>query len=98
MIDIQAILKQEVSSLGTTLTDQVTDPAEKLAIAQCLERLAAVPLMLARGEDPSIIVTNVKAELALRGVKHAFQAQAAVQQAWTNVIIKVVGAVIAAAV
>lgn len=95
---IEEILKEEIGNFKTQLEAQITDPVERQALADIANDLAMIPIRLSRGENVDIALKNLKAELALRGVKHAIKAQTLVQQAWMNVIFKVIGAVITAAV
>ena len=87
---IEDIVKEEVKNLTDSLNSQITDPAQKAAIIAMTNDLAMLPVRMARGEDVSIIMSSLQAEAAMRGVASALKAQAAVQQAWINIITKVI--------
>ena len=95
--DLSKLIKDELDTLVGKLEGQITDPAQKQAIINMTRDLAMVPIFLARGEDVSLILDNLKAEAALRGLTLSLKAQAAVQQAWINVLSKIVmGALVGA--
>lgn len=87
---IEDIVKDEVAKLIHDLDGQITDPVQKAAIAAMTTDLAMLPIRMARGEDVTFIVASLKAEAALRGVSASLKAQAAMQQAWMNIVYKVV--------
>ena len=95
-INLEDILKEEVNKLTASLEGQITDPVQKAAIVRVTTDLAMIPVRMARGEDVTHIVNSLKAEVALRGVTGSMKAQAAMQQAWMNVIIRIVTAVLLA--
>lgn len=90
------IVKEEIEKLKGSLEGQIKDPAQKLAIAAMVQDLAMLPMRMARGEDVSVVVASLKAEAAMRGVATAMQAQAATQQAWFNILTRVIGAALLA--
>lgn len=94
---IEDIVKEEVSKLTDSINSQINDPAQKAAIVAMTTDLAMLPIRMARGEDVSVIVASLKAEAAMRGVASALKAQAAVQQAWINIVTKVIMTAISAA-
>lgn len=98
MMNIEDIVKQELAGLKGQLESQISDPAEKAAVYAMTQHLAMIPIRLARGEDVTIAVKNLQAEAALRGVSLSMRAQAAVQQAWMNIIFKILGTALVAAI
>ncbi len=90
------ILKDEVDRLKSTLEGQINDPAQKAAIAAMVNDLAMLPIRMARGEDVSVQLASLKAEAAVRGFSAVLKAQAATQQAWMNIITKIIGAALVA--
>lgn len=94
---IEDIVKEEVNKLTDSINSQITDPAQKAAIVAMTTDLAMLPIRMSRGEDVSVIVAALKAEAAMRGVASAMKAQAAVQQAWINIVTKVITSVLVAA-
>jgi len=92
MSQIEDIVKAETELLIATLQGQIDDPAQKLAIAQMTADLAMIPIKMARGEDTTLLFQSLQAEAALRGVTVSLKAQEAVQQAWMNIILKIIAA------
>jgi len=88
--NIEDIVKDEVNKLITSLDGQVTDPVQKSAIIRMTADMAMIPIRMARGEDVTNVINSLKAEAALRGVTNSLKAQAAMQQAWMNVIIRII--------
>lgn len=84
------IVKEEVSKLTDAINSQITDPAQKAAIVAMTTDLAMLPIRMARGEDVEVQMAVLKAEAAMRGVTSALKAQKAVQDAWMNIITKVI--------
>ncbi len=93
---IEDIVKSEVDNLIKDLDSQITDPVQKLAIATMTADLAMIPIRMARGEDVTHVMASLKAEAAMRGVTASLKAQAAVQQAWMNIIFKILTAALSA--
>lgn len=87
---IEDIVKEEAQKLIVSLESQVSDPVQKAAIAAMTNDLAMIPIRMARGEDVSLLLQSLQAEAAVRGVGATLKAQAAMQQAWINVITKVI--------
>jgi len=87
---IEDIVKDEVNKLTESLNSQITDPVQKAAIIAMTADLAMIPVRMARGEDVSALMASLQAEAAMRGVTNALKAQAAVQQAWINVVTKII--------
>lgn len=87
---IEIIIKEEVDKLVASLDSQISDPAQKADIAQMTIDLASIPIRMARGEDVSLLLDSLKAEALMRGVRNSFKAQAAAQQAWMNIILRIV--------
>tara|TARA_R110002074_G_scaffold402324_1_gene607064 strand:+ start:133908 stop:134198 length:291 start_codon:yes stop_codon:yes gene_type:complete len=87
---IEEIVKEETEALIATLEGQITDPAQRLAIAQMTTDLAMIPIRMARGEDTTLAFASLQAEAAMRGVTASLKAQEAVQKAWMNIIIKII--------
>ncbi len=97
-MQLDQLIKDELSNLKSQLDAQISDPQEKIALMQMSNDLALLPIRMARGEDVTIAVNNLKAEMALRGVKHSLKAQTLVQQAWLNIVFKIIGVAVAAAI
>lgn len=94
--DIKGIVKDEVSKLITSLEGEIKDPATRLAIARMTNDMAMLPIRIAQGEDVSILFASLQAEAAMRGVAASMKAQAMVQQAWINILTKVISIALAA--
>lgn len=94
---IEDIVKEEVNNLTKQINSQINDPAQKAAVVAMINDLAMLPIKMARGEDVEVITASLKAEAAMRGVASALKAQAAVQQAWINIVTKVIVAALGAA-
>lgn len=88
------IVKGEIDTLIKTLEGQVTDPAERIAIAAMVNDLALLPVRMAQGQNVEMIMASIQAEAALRGSSFTMRAQLAVQQAWLNIVGKLIGAAI----
>lgn len=88
--DFNSIVKEEIDKMVSSLQGQISDPAEKQSLALMAIDLANLPIRMARGEDVSLLLDSLKAEAMLRGVRTSLKAQAAVQQAWTNILIRIV--------
>ena len=93
-MNIESLIKQEIDDLRQGLENQITDPVERTAVAQMVSDLAMIPIWMSRGEDMTLLVSNIKAEAAMRGVSFTIKSQAAVQQAWSNILTKVVSAAV----
>lgn len=85
------VVKDEVSKLTQSLNDQIKDPAQRAVIVAMTNDLAMLPIRMARGEDVSVVMASLQAEAAMRGVAASMKAQAAVQQAWINILTRVIG-------
>lgn len=96
-MNLEAIIKQEIDDLRLGLDNQISDPVERAAVAQMASDLAMIPIWMSRGEDMSLLLLNIKAEAALRGVSFSLKSQNAVKQAWMNVLTKVLSAAITGA-
>lgn len=95
---LEEVVRDELRKLQETLTLDVTDPAERVAIAQMTADLALIPVRLARGEDVTGLVAALKAEGMNRALALRTRAEAAAQQAWINVISRLLFGVITQAV
>ena len=93
---LETIVKEETEKLIATLNGQIDDPAQRLAIAQMTTDLAMLPIRMARGEDTRLVFQSLQAEAAMRGVSASFKAQEAVQQAWMNIILKIIATALTA--
>ncbi|MCB1712908.1 MAG: hypothetical protein KDH96_10635 [Candidatus Riesia sp.] len=80
------------------LEANMTDPAQKLALAQMTNDMAMIPIRLARGEDVTLLIKSLQAESMLRGLTLALKSQTAVQQAWMNVIVRIISTALVSAV
>lgn len=87
---IDDIVKDEVGKMVIDLNHQISDPVQKAAIVAMTADLAMIPIRLARGEDVTNLLASLKAEAAIRGVTASLKAQATVQQAWMNIILRIV--------
>lgn len=96
MSQIEDIVKAEAQKLIDALEGEVNDPIERAAVAAMTNDLAMLPIRMARGEDVSLLVQSLKAEAAARGVAVSMRAQAAMQQAWINIVVKVLSATLLA--
>jgi hypothetical protein len=96
MTQIEEMIKQETALLIAQLEDQINDPQQKLAIAEMSADLAMLPVRMARGEDVTLLAKSLQAEAALRGVTTSLKAQATVQQAWINIVVKIIAAALTA--
>lgn len=90
MSNIEEIVREEANKLILNLQGQIDDPALKAAIAQMTTDLAMIPIRMARGEDTTLVFQSLQAEAAMRGVSVSLKAQEAVQQAWMNIILKII--------
>jgi len=90
MANIEDIVKAEADALIAKLEGTIEDPEQKAAVAQMTADLAMIPIRMARGEDTTLAFQSLQAEAALRGMSASLQAQKAVQEAWMNIIIKVI--------
>lgn len=88
--DIKNIVKNEVDSLVAALEGEIKDPNLRIAIARMTNDMAMLPVRISQGEDVSVVFASLQAEAAMRGVSFSLKAQAIVQQAWMNVITKVI--------
>ncbi len=95
---IQDLLNTEIETLKEKFASQVTDPAHKEALIRMTTDLTRLPIKMMAGEDVSLLVASLKAVAAMRGVSFSLQTSAAVQQAWTNIITKVVSAALVGAI
>jgi hypothetical protein len=93
--EIEKIAKEEVQNVIASLKGGFTDPAQKKALEDIAKDLATLPLLMAKGEDVKLLFDSLKAELALRGSTVALKAQTIVQQAWTNLLVRILTALIA---
>lgn len=94
---LEDIVKEEIANLGKTLEAQVADPAERAAIIQMTNDLAMLPVKMAAGQDVTLILKSLQAEAALRGSSFAMRSQLAVQNAWINIVSRILmGALVAA--
>lgn len=94
---VEDVLRDELRKLQATLTTDVTDPAERIAIAQMTADLALIPVRMARGEDVTSLLAALKAEGMNRALALRTRAEAAAQQAWINVISRLLFGVLTAA-
>ena len=97
-MDIKELVENEVKTLKEGLEAQVNDPEERAAIAMMMNDLAMVPIWMAEGTDMSLLLGNLKAEAALRGVTFTVRAENLVKKAWINVLTRVIGAAISGAI
>lgn len=94
--DIKNIVKDEVTKLVTSLEGEIKDPATRAAIARMTNDMAMLPVRMSQGEDVSVVFASLQAEAAMRGVAASLRAQALVQQAWINILTKVISIALAA--
>lgn len=92
--EIEKIAREEVDSIIASLKGEFSDPSQRKALEMIAKDLATLPLLVAKGQDVQLLFDSLKAELALRGSTMALKAQAVVQQAWTNIITKVLAALL----
>lgn len=95
-IDIKDLVKNEVTTLVASLEGEIKDPATRATIARMVNDMAMLPVRMSRGEDVSPVFASLQAEAAMRGVAISFKAQAMVQQAWINILTKILSIAIAA--
>lgn len=96
-MSIEEIIKDEAEKLLAGLEGQIDDPAQKAAIVRMTTDLSMIPIRMARGEDTTRLFRSLQAEAALRGVTASNKAQALVQDAWMNIILKIITTALAAA-
>lgn len=94
--DIKDIVKTEVDKLITSLEGEIKDPSTRAAIARMTNDMALLPVRISQGEDVSVLFASLQAEAAMRGVASSLKAQALVQQAWMNIITKVISIALSA--
>jgi hypothetical protein len=97
MLDIKALIEQEITSLKLTLEHQAGDPVEKAALAQMVHDLSMLPIWMAEGQDVGLLLANLKAETAIRSALFTIKVQSSVKQAWANILTKIIGTAIGAA-
>jgi hypothetical protein len=86
---LEDAVRSELRNLQHTLVAEVSDPAERVAIAQMTADLALVPIRMARGEDVASILAALKAESLNRALALRTRAEAAAQQAWIAVVSRI---------
>lgn len=94
--DIKDIVKDEVAKLVTSLEGEITDPATRAAVARMTNDMAMLPVRMAQGEDVTVLFASLQAEAAMRGVATSLKAQKLVQQAWINILTKVISIALSA--
>jgi hypothetical protein len=95
-MNIEDLVKEEATKLISALKGQIDDPVQKAAIMRMTTDLAMVPIRMARGEDMTRLFRSLQAEAALRGVSASLKAQSIVQDAWMNIIVKILTTALAA--
>lgn len=88
-MDLEQILKEELKALQEQALKEITDPAQKAKLAEMTADFAMLPVRLARGEDITLLTSSLKAEMAARGVASAMKMSAMAQQAWMNIIVRI---------
>lgn len=96
-IDVKGLVQEELNSLLGNLKEEANSPEKKEAIARMTRNMTMLPIWMAQGEDVTEIVNDMKAESMLRGVSFTLKSQTLSQQAWFNVITKIVTTAIGAA-
>jgi hypothetical protein len=89
------ILKEEINKVIASIEGQISDPVQKQAVIRMTMQLSALPARMARGEDVTAVFSSLQAEAALRGVSATLKAQKAFQDAWMNIIFRVVSVALA---
>jgi len=95
---IEQAVRDELAKLGATIIGDVSDPGQRLAVAQMAADLAMIPTRMARGEDVTSLLAALKAEGLNRDLALRTRAETAAQQAWINVIGRLLAGVLTAAV
>lgn len=95
-MDITQALKEEIEVLKERALKEITDPVQKAKLAEMTADFAMLPIRMARGEDITLLAASLKAELAARGVASTMKLSAMAQQAWMNIVVKVLTKVILA--
>jgi len=83
---LEQAVRDELARLQEQLRAEVSDPAERLAIAQMTADLAMVPVRLGRGEDVAPILASLKAEALNRGLELRTRAETAATQVWLAIV------------
>lgn len=94
--DIKDIVKDEVNKLIVSLEGEIKDPGTRAAIARMTNDMAMLPVRMSQGEDVSVLFASLQAEAAMRGVAASLKAQTLVQQAWINILTKVISIALSA--
>jgi hypothetical protein len=96
MSDIKQIVKEEVDKLVASLEGQIQDSATRAAIVRMTNDMAMLPVRMSQGEDVTVLFASLQAEAAMRGVSASLKAQTLVQQAWINILTRVISIALAA--
>lgn len=96
MSDIKLIVKEEVDKLVASLEGQIQDSATRAAIVRMTNDMAMLPIRMSQGEDVTVLFASLQAEAAMRGVAASLKAQALVQQAWINILTRVISIALSA--
>lgn len=95
--NLNEIVKGEIELLLSNIKGSAKGPEEVEAMNRISRNMAMLPIWIASGLDVTDLVKDMKAEALLRGVAFTLESQALAQQAWMNVLTKVVGLVITTA-
>lgn len=97
MTPLETAVREELERLRSSIESGITDPAQKLAIAQMSADLAMIPARLARGENVDELVASLKAEALNRSLELRTRAEVAATRAWVNVVQRLVVGVVTGA-
>lgn len=98
MSPLEQIVRDALRDLGASLEAQVSDPAERAAVAAMAGDLAMIPVRLAYGQDVAELTAALRAEAANRALAHRVRAEIAARDAWVQIVNRLlIGAIAGAA-
>lgn len=88
--DFKNIVETEINSLLKEMEGETHGPEEQEFLTRTTRNMAMLPIWMAQGADVDTLINDMKAEGMLRGVTLTLKAQSRAQQAWFNIITKII--------
>lgn len=89
-VDIKSVVEDELKSLLGSIKGEINSPENQEAMTRMSRNMAMLPIWIAQNEDVTDLVKDMQAESLVRGVAFTLKSQSMAQQAWLNVLTKVI--------